>query len=135
MEDLLAGLLSGILELLADLILQFAFESICDLAVRTFQNYFSEVKEVSPILAVFGYLLLGLASGFLSVFLLPHPLVHPSKIHGISLLVSPLVTGMVMSQVGGMLRRQGMRPIRIERFAYGFTFALGLAVVRFAFVR
>ncbi len=50
-------------------------------------------------------------------------------------MISPVITGFFMSQVGIMLRRTGKRAVQIESFGYGFTFALGLAIIRFAFAR
>lgn len=39
---------------------------------------------------------------------------HPSKIHGISLIISPVITGMVMSYIGYTLRRLGKPVVQIE---------------------
>ena len=52
-----------------------------------------------------------------------------------SLILSPLITGSVMSLIGSSVRRHGKKPTRIESFGYGFAFALGMAAVRFFFVR
>jgi hypothetical protein len=135
MEEFLAALLSGLLEILVEVFFQVAIEAIVGLIARSVRNLFSETSAVSPILAAIGYLLLGLLAGGLSVLLIPHRLVPPSRIHGISLLVSPLLTGLIMSQVGALLRRKGKRAVQIESFAYGFTFALGVAIIRFAYLR
>ena len=77
---------------------------------------------------------MGLGLGFLSSLVLPHPLVHPSKLHGISLLISPVITGLIMGMVGQMVRRRGNTPVRIESFAYGFTFAFAFALLRLLIV-
>lgn len=135
MEELLAALLSGIVEILAEVLFQVAIEAIIGLITRAIQRLFSETNDVSPIVAAIGYLLLGFLAGALSLLLIPHRLVPPSRIHGISLVVSPLITGMFMSQVGSLLRSKGKRTVQIESFAYGFTFALGVAIVRFAYLR
>ena len=135
MEELLVALLYGIFELFAEVIFELLFEAICSLFVRIFRNVSSGTGNESSILAAIGYLVLGLAAGVASIFLLPHHLVRPSRFHGISLLISPLVTGFIMSQVGAFLRRKGKATVRIESFLYGFTFALGLALIRFAYVR
>jgi hypothetical protein len=135
MEELLAALLSGIVEILAEVLFQVAIEAIIGLITRAIQRLFSETNDVSPIVAAIGYLLLGFLAGALSLLLIPHRLVPPSRIHGISLVVSPLITGMFMSQVGSLLRSKGKRTVQIESFAYGFAFALGVAIVRFAYLR
>ena len=40
-----------------------------------------------------------------------------------------------MSQIGILRRRKGKDSLQIESFGYGFTFALGVALIRFFFVR
>lgn len=135
MEEFLAALIYGILEIFAEAFFELFFEAACALIARLIRNVFSGANAAGPILAAAGYLVLGVCSGFASVFLFPHPLVHPSRFHGISLLISPLVTGLIMSQVGAFLRRSGKKTVRIESFAYGFTFAFGIAIVRLVFLK
>ena len=55
------------------------------------------------------------------------------NLHRISLLVSRILTGAIMSLVGSTLRRTGKRVVQIETFWFGFAFALGMALVRFLF--
>lgn len=93
--------------------------------MRSTRNLVAESNAIGPVLATAGYLLLGTSFGLLSVFLLPHSLIHRSRFHGLSLVVSPVLTGLVMSQVGRLLRRQGKDSVQIESFGYGFTFAFG----------
>jgi hypothetical protein len=135
MEELLAALLYGIFELFAEVIFEVLFEAFCSLSVRIIRSVFDGADNQSPILAAIGYLVLGLVAGVASIFLLPHHLVRPSRFHGISLLISPLVTGFIMSQVGAFLRRKDKATVRIESFLYGFIFALGIAVIRLAFLK
>jgi hypothetical protein len=131
MEDFLLALLAGLAELLFEVLFQLFLESIVALITRSIQNLFEESGPASPVLAAIGYLLLGAGLGLASVFVFPHHIFRPSRFHGVSLLISPLVTGLIMSQVGTLLHRKGKETVRIESFAYGFMFALGWAVVRF----
>jgi hypothetical protein len=124
MEDLFAAFLSGIVEILLEVFLQVTIEAVVALVSRFFRNMLSESNVISPLLAAIGYLLLGVAFGVVSVFLIPHPILRPARIRGISLIVSPVITGLIMSQAGVVLRRNGKKTVRIESFAYGFTFAL-----------
>jgi LytS/YehU family sensor histidine kinase len=135
MEELFVAILGGILELFGEVILQVLLEAVGSLFVRIIGNAFDGVGSESPILAAVGYLALGLVAGLASLFFLPHHLGHPSRFHGISLLISPLITGLIMSQVGAFLRRKDRTTVRIESFLYGFTFALGIAIIRLAFVK
>jgi hypothetical protein len=133
MDEVLLALLSGIAELLLEVVFEVALESIVALIVRSVRNAVEESKAIGTILAGAGYFLLGVLLGAASLAVHPHPLFHPSKFHGVSLLASPIITGLVMSQVGSVLRRHGKRPVRIESFGYGFMFALGWAIIRFIF--
>jgi hypothetical protein len=135
MEELLGAILGGILELFGDVILQILFEVSFSLLARIVRSVFDGVDTENPIFAAVGYLLFGLVAGVASFFLFPYHLVRPSRFHGISLLISPLFTGLIMSQVGALLRRKDMTTVRIESFLYGFTFALGLAIVRLTLVK
>ena len=133
MEDFLLALLSGLAELALEALFEIALESVVALIVRSFRNAVEVSNTIGPILAGAGYLILGAALGAVSLAVHPHPLFHPSRFHGVSLLISPIIAGLVMSQVGAILRRYGKQPVRIESFGYGFTLALGWAVVRFVF--
>jgi hypothetical protein len=135
MEELLSALLCGAIEMLLEAFMQIVGEAIIALIVRSTRNVVAESKEMSPVLAASGYLLLGVTCGAVSVFIFPHPIIHPSKFHGISLLLSPVITGLVMAQVGLVLQRKDKNTVRIESFWYGFTFALGMAFIRFFFTR
>lgn len=126
MEELFAAILATI----AEALLEIAGEALLELVARLFTS----ILESSTAVIVISVALLGMASGGMSLLIFPHPLVHPSKTHGISLVLSPILAGLVMAQVGRFLRRRGKRTVRIESFAYGFVFALAMALIRFLFV-
>jgi hypothetical protein len=104
-----------------------------DLALRAIAKVFETLRLANPVLASITYVLLGASAGGVSLLVLPHPLVHPSRLHGINLLVSPLVTGLAMSLIGSIVGRQGKKVTQIESFGYGFAFAFGIALVRYLF--
>lgn len=135
MEELFFALLSGVAELLIEVIFEFASEAFFALITRSLRNLFGEARAVNPFLAAICYFVLGAACGAGSVFAFPHPLVHRSRVHGVSVLVTPIITGLIMSKIGLARRRKGQDSVQLETFGYGFTFALGLALVRLFFVR
>ena len=130
MEDFLAV----ILEAIAEAILAIAGEFLISLLARAFKGLLKTISELGPVATAACVVLLGTATGACSVIIFPHPLVHPTKMHGVSLILSPILAGLVMSQLGRLLRNRGARTIQIESFVYGFAFALAMAVIRFAFV-
>ena len=135
MDDLIIALLSGAAELLFEVFFQWIAEVLTGFVIRSVKEAAKGSKPVSPILAAVGYLSLGVVFGVVSVLLLPHPIFHPSRLHGVSLLISPLVTGLIMSLTGVVRRRKGGSSIRLESFGYGFAFAFGMALIRVLFVR
>lgn len=70
--------------------------------------------------------------GGISVLFFPHPIVHPSRFHGVSLIISPVLALLGMSFVGSTMRKRN-RVMQLESFGYGFAFAFGMALVRFFF--
>ena len=131
MEDLLAEIIGAI----AEAILEIAGELIVSLLARAAGKLLKAIFGLGPIVTATLVVLLGIASGACSVLIFPHPLVHPSKIHGISLIVGPVLAGFAMSRLGRYLRRQGEETIPTESFLFGFMFAFAMAVVRFLFVK
>lgn len=127
-------MLEFLLELLAGIFFEAVFEFVADLlgalVVRAFEWSLDRAEIATPLYAFLAFLSFGAAAGFLSVLLFPHPLVHRSRIPGISLIVSPILAGAGMAWVGSAIRRRNKEPTQIESFTYGFAFALGIAVVR-----
>ena len=139
MDDFLAAILAFLFEVFGEAILQLLCELLAGLLLRGFRHASSAIFE-SASTADFESdrprritlsLILGIVLGLVSVAVHGSPIFHPGKIHGISLLVSPLLTGLVMAGVGAMLRRRNREPIPWESFWGGFAFALGMAAIRF----
>ena len=135
MDELIGAILAGLFELFAEFLLEVALGALAGLLSRLLRRFSVSVRRGNPVTATVVFTLVGVAFGFLTVWMFPHPLVHPSRFHGISLLISPLLTGLVMAWIGRAWRRRGRASVRIESFGYGFTFALAMALVRFWLVR
>jgi hypothetical protein len=135
MGELLFELLLAIAQLLLDVLLELVGTALLDVASRAVASVFEDSEISNPSLAFFGYALLGALTGALSLLIFPHHLLRPSRIHGISLVISPLVTGAAMSLVGSMLRKHEKRVVRIESFGYGCVFAFAMALMRLVFAK
>lgn len=131
MEDFLGF----ILELLLEALLEFGLSALVAAMYRSVRHLWVKARRGSPIAATVLLVIVGFVLGYLSVLLFPHPLVHPSKLHGISLLISPVLAGLAMAAIGRGVRRRGHTPVRIESFGYGFAFAFAVALIRFLMVR
>ena len=141
MDELLALILGEIAEFLLEALLELIAAAILALVSRALLGLFKGVAEAvhhNRVFMLIIYALLGALAGTLSLLVIPHPLLqheHPWRFHGISVLISPIVAGLVLSAFGGVLRRQGKKVTPIETFNYGFAFALGMAVVRLFFAK
>lgn len=135
MDDLLLALLEILAEILFQAVFEFIVEYVGALILRAIVAVFDASEPGNPLLAGFGYAILGAVAGGLSLLVFPHPLVHRSRVPGVSLILSPLLAGLGMSLVGSWRRRRNKNVLRIETFSYGFAFALGMAVVRFFFTK
>jgi len=141
MEDLLGELFGILCELFFEVLIQLVFEGGVDAVSRLPRRLHlapflrAKLSSNDPAATVLKFTFLGLGLGAVSLLVFPHPLVHSSKFHGISLLVSPLITGFVMGLIGRTVRRRGRAPVQIESFAYGFTFAFAFTLIRILMVR
>jgi hypothetical protein len=140
-DELLAAILGAIAELLLEAFMELIAAAVLDLASRALLDLFTDITDAmkdNKILTGFVYGLLGVLAGVLSVLVLPHRLIHrehPIGFHGISLLISPIIAGSVLSSVGAVMRRWGKKVTPVETFGYGFAFAFGMALVRFLFAQ
>ena len=138
MEEFLAGLLWMILEPLLEGLCEFVLWVISKTIVGLFWPDTSEGEPINFWTAVrgcAGYLLLGMLIGRLSLSVLPHPIFHHSPVPGLSVMVSPVVAGLLTASAGAKRWRWEKEPAAIESFSYGFFFAFGVAVIRFLWAK
>lgn len=136
MEDFLGF----ILELLLEALIEIAFSESIAVASRTRRRFRirpfvrATLSQTNAPLTILFFTLWGIGLGVLSSLIFPHPLFRSSRLHGISLLISPIITGVVMNGIGRLVRRRGRTPVRIESFTYGFTFAFAMALMRWLLI-
>ena len=135
MLELLFAFLELVLEIFFEAAFEFAAEFLASLIWRGVAAVFDTTGFKNPVLACLGFVFLGGVVGGLSLLLFPHPLVHPSRFPGLSVVISPIFAGLGMSSVGSVLRKRNKKALQIESFGYGFAFAFGMAVVRFSLTR
>jgi hypothetical protein len=129
------------MEILFEIIFQFIFEIILQiigevLVETVFQRFWSipwARKTIGVVLSLMLYLGLGVLTGWFSTLIFPHSFIRSSRLHGISLLITPTLAGLAMSGVGWIRRQQGKPVLRLDTFGYGFVFAFGMALIRFLF--
>lgn len=119
-----------IVELLLEFLIQVFGELLFELGLRSIAAPFR--KESNPWLAAIGYAFLGAVCGGISLWLFPqHMVAHPTW-RLLNLGITPVAAGLSMSLLGAWRANRGQDLIRIDRFSYGYLFAMGLGLVRFA---
>ena len=118
-----------ILELFGEVLLQIVFEALAEAGLHVVRR--SDRPPAHPALLAFGYALLGLIAGAVSLWVLPHSLMHTRNGRIACLLLAPVASGLAMGLLGAWRQRRGQAVVGLDRFAYGYLFALGMALVRF----
>ena len=128
--EVLLEILLYVASFLGELLLQAVLEALAEVGVRLVGRVLQS-RPASPWRAAFGYLLLGAATGGISLLLLPKLFIQAPVIRWLNLALSPLGCGLTMAVLGGLLRKHERETIRLDTFTYGFLFALSMAIVRF----
>jgi hypothetical protein len=122
-----------ILQFIFEFLLQIAGELLIELGLRSLGEPFVNREERNPVLAAIGYCLIGAILGGLSLILFPNSFVRSERFHGVNLIITPVLAGLVMAAIGRFRERHGKTVIRLDSFVYGFLFAFAMALVRFYF--
>ncbi len=120
-----------LLQWLVELIVQVLGEVLVEAGLQSVAEPFR--REPRPAVAVIGYTLFGLVLGAASLLLVHQHMMPDGPWRWINLMVTPVAAGFVMTQVGAWRQRRGQPVLRIDRFAYGYLFALAFAAVRFKY--
>jgi|SRR5580658_81497 tetrahydromethanopterin S-methyltransferase subunit F len=135
MSDFLEILIGLILDVLGEALLEIVSGFLVSLIGRAVPKATATPYRQDRFFTFCLFSILGAAAGLVSFALFPHPLVRPSRFHGISMAVSPVITGTAMFAIGRIELRFGRKSTQIESFWIGFVFALAMAIVRFLLVR
>jgi hypothetical protein len=124
-------MLAFLLEIVGEILLQGVIEALAELGLHALAEPFR--KPRNPWLAGMGYAVFGAMAGGLSLLVFPSHLVAGEMMRIVNLVLTPIAAGLLMCAMGAWRARRGDAVLRIDRFAYGYLFALALAVVRFSF--
>ena len=122
-----------LLEIFLEFLIQIVGEVLLDVVLHASSRFVRAREALNALLTLIMYFGLGLFVGWLSILILPKAFVRSSNLHGISLLITPVLAGFTMSAIGGFRRRQGKLLIRLETFSCGFIFAFAMALIRLLF--
>jgi hypothetical protein len=117
-----------LIEIIAELVLQVALELLFELGLRRVGEIVARPRK--PWLAAIGYAILGSTAGGISLLLFPAHLLQTHVARIANLMLTPVAAGAAMVALGRWRRRKGQQIVRLDRFAYGYLFALAMAIVR-----
>ncbi|HEV2608311.1 MAG TPA: hypothetical protein VGT79_10055 [Xanthomonadaceae bacterium] len=126
-------MLESLLEFIGEFLLQAMIQVLVELGFRALAEPFRQTPN--PVVAAVGHGLLGAMAGALSLWVVPAHFVVQLGWRAANLFSTPIAVGFVMVTIGALRAKQGQSVLRIDRFAYGYLFALGLALVRFFFAK
>ena len=126
-------MLAFIFEILGEILLQGVIEALAELGLHSLAEPFR--KPRNPWLAGTGYAIFGAVAGGLSLLLFPSHLVGGELMRIVNLVLTPAAVGMLMCGMGAWRAKRGEPLLRIDRFAYGYLFAVAVALVRFLWAK
>ena len=137
-EVLLEGIIRGFFSLLGEFISTIA-EKTGDAIEATSEALGDATEAVASsvkigFLIVFILLVTGIGAGFAISLVFPDRIFKPIPITGISLLITPLVMGLVMSLVGKWKVNHDRKPSFMATFLGGALFGLAAAGTRLIFI-
>lgn len=118
-------------EFLGELLLQVFAEALFEIGLHSLAAPFK--RKPNPYLATVGYVLFGALAGGLSLWAFPALFISSQPGRIANAIVTPFLAGGCMATIGAWRRRREQRLILLDRFAYGYLFALAMALVRLRF--
>lgn len=110
------------------------FEFVAGFGWESLKDSMRRDRESKPLLAGTGHFLFGVCAGVLSLLIIGRRLAPQSPVPGLSLVLSPIGTGIAMHWIGEFWRERGRDRPALFSFRAGAIFAFGMALARFAYL-
>ena len=118
-------------EFLGELLVQVLGEALFEMGLHSVAEPFR--KAPNPWLAAVGYAFFGTVLGGLSLMVFPDYLMTHKSMRVANAALTPIAAGAAMAWMGKWRARRGQDVLRIDKFAYGYLFALAFGLIRFWF--
>ena len=123
-----------LVEIVGELLLQLGGEALIEGGWRLLGDPFRQRGRAHPVLAGIGLLLIGGVMGLMLWLVFPVRLVTSGGIPGASLVISPMLAGLVMHSYGRWRESRGAAVSYTATFWGGALFAFGMASARFLLI-
>jgi len=127
--------MESLLQAFLELLLQVVGGVLLDVILRLTSRVPWLRRSFTALHTAFLLFVVGCFIGWFSIWFFPQAFIRSSTLHGISLVITPALAGLVMSGIGWLHLRQGKLVVHLESFSYGFIFAFGMALVRLLFTK
>ena len=124
-----------IVQFIGELLLQAFGELIAELIGRSIMEPFRRPEPIHPWLAALGYSIFGATAGAVSLLVLPALFISAPWLRIVNVIATPIASGLMMERLGVWREKKEQETIRLDTFAYGFIFALSMALVRFTWAQ
>ncbi len=124
------------MEFFLELLFQLFGELILQLFVELFFRPFlpeapTYKDDASPLSNTIAFGIMGAVCGGVSLLLFRHLLIRNRMLQLANLFGTPLILGALVSYLGRRRANKGLEPFPIDKFLYGFIFALAFGVIRY----
>ena len=123
-------MLEALIELIFEFLIELVFQIVVDIAFECLAENFRKRRSLHPYLALIVIPITGAAVGFFWSNMFPHRILRGLRVPGISLVLAPICTGLVMKTFGDWRRSRGREPTTLATFWGGALFAFSMALVR-----
>ena len=127
-------LLELLLQLILEVALELAFEFGTAIGWNAIEQSISDEGQSHKGIGPLGHFLIGIIAGAISLLVYSRRLTPVRFVPGASLLLAPLGTGIIMEAFGRLWVGRGHVRMALFTFKGGFLFALGMALLRFAYL-
>ena len=125
-------MIEAITQLFGELLIQLVSQLVAELIGHGVAEVFRRSPPARRWLAALGHVVSGVVLGLLSLLVFPQGMITSPLWRIVYLLLMPVSVGLLMAHWEAWQRGQGIGPIRIDTFAYGYLLALTVALVRHA---
>ena len=88
-------------------------------------------SPLHPAVSTIIYVVLGGVLGWVSYLFFPQHLISHPYASVANLILTPIAVGLSLGAIGAWRTKRGTELVRLDKFAYGYAFALAFALARF----
>jgi hypothetical protein len=107
------------------------FEALAEVGLHFASRSRQSRSGASAWKTALGYAVFGTIVGAVSLLVFPHSIMSTRNGRIVTLVLAPVASGLAMSIIGAWRQRRGQQVLGLDRFVFGYVFAVAMAAVRF----